>query len=159
MRRRNATPRNADEAYDRERALAALADMRRKHLSLSAAAGTWGITPEVVHRYVGSALRRVRGQIRPTAFDRIPRTLNFTTSKGPTVVTVHDSRTASRIGEYMNAVRAWSPAALAPFRRLSFRASGTVHQFVTDLDILDRLDAADLLTIDSLYRSIQGGER
>ena len=112
----------------------------------------------MVQRYVSSALRKVRGMWRPTKFDRISRTLNFLTPQGPIVVTVRDSRTASRIGEYMNAVRARDALALAAFGQTSFRAGGIVHRFVTDLATLDRLDDAGLITIEGLYRSIQGGQ-
>jgi hypothetical protein len=157
VRRRNTTPRNAAQRDNRERALFALRDMRRKGLSLPAAVERWGITLDIARRYVGSALRKVRGEWRPTPFDRIPRTLNFLTPEGPIVVTVRDSRTASLIGEYMNAVRTRSVPALARFRRRSFRAGGKVHRFVTDVDLLDRLDDAGLITIEGLYRSIHGG--
>jgi hypothetical protein len=74
--------------------VAALADMRRKRVSLPTAAKRWDIAPEMVQRYVSSALRKVRGMWRPTKFDRISRTLNFLTPQGPIVVTVRDSRLA-----------------------------------------------------------------
>src|SRR5437016_2016535 len=106
MRHRNAVQRTEGEAQTRERALATLALMRRESLSLKTAADTVGIDPRTVLRYVGSALQlEPGGDYHPTPHDRIPRTLHFITPRGPVAVTVRDSRTASRIAEYMNAVR------------------------------------------------------
>src|SRR5437016_13840319 len=109
MRHRNARPRTEGEAQARERALATLALMRRENLSLEAAANAVGTDPRTVLRYVGSALRHEGpgGDYQAIPHDRIPRTLHFITAAGPTELTVHDSRTASRIAQHMNAVRSY----------------------------------------------------
>lgn len=61
-RHRNAIPRNQREAEARERALAALARMRREGRSLREAATAEGTSPTTIKRYVGSALRREPGK-------------------------------------------------------------------------------------------------
>jgi hypothetical protein len=151
----NAQPRNARESEDRERALAALALMRREKLSLRAAARAWETDPKTVRRFVGSAIRKDgRGRYQARAFDRIPRTLNFPTENGTIPLTVRDSRTASRIGKYLNAVRNRSgdTSSLHPFKNKSFRVSGVVYRFVTDPDSLERLWLSGSLgAIESLY--------
>ena len=163
MRHRNARPRTEGEAQARERALATLALMRRENLSLEAAANAVGTDPRTVLRYVGSALRHEGpgGDYQAIPHDRIPRTLHFITAAGPTEVTVHDSRTASRIAEHMNAVRTYlrtgDSSALKSFRGESFEAGGLNHQFVTDPDTLDKLADAGVLAMEGLYRVAHGG--
>jgi hypothetical protein len=160
MRHRNAIPRNEREAEARERALAALALMRRKRVSRGAAAKAEGTTPATMLRYVGSALRRdgPRGRYRASKFDRIPRTIEIPTRTGPQVTTVRDSRVASQIGEYLNAVKSYARrggdrTALRRFEGRTFRVSGVVYPFLTDPGLLDRLADAGMLEIESLYRA------
>lgn len=141
MPRRNAIPRNEREAQARERALATLALMRR---------------------YVGSALwqRALRHRYKPTASDRLARTLNVITPEGTQPVTVRDSRTASRIAEYMNAVRTYvnkgESSALERFRGQSFQAAGVRYTFVIDPNTLELLADAGVLSFEQLYRATQG---
>ena len=162
MTRRNAKPRNHRERYARERALAALARMRRERLSLTAAAKAEGTNPRTIARYVGSALTRggKRGKFRATASDRLHRDLNFTTVQGDKPITVYGSRVASRIAEYNNAIRRYlnergDTSALGHLRGESFRAGGETHYFITDPAQLSLLANAGALRIESLYRSIK----
>lgn len=60
MRRRRTIPRSQREADARVRALAVLAHMRRKHLSLAAASRLEHIKPATVLRHVLSAVRQDR---------------------------------------------------------------------------------------------------
>jgi len=136
--------------------------MRREKLSLTAAAKTQETDPRTVRRYVGSALRQraVRHRYKPTASDRLPRTLNVIAPEGTQPVTVRDSRTASRIAEYMNAVRTYvnkgELSALERFRGKSFRAAGVRYTFVTDPNTLELLADAGVLAFEQLYRATQG---
>jgi hypothetical protein len=155
---RNAKPRNPREAEDRERALAALAMMRRHEAtSLRAAAKAKKTDLKTVKRYVGSALPKDKhGHYHTTLYDRIPRTLSHLTPQGMIPVTVRDSRTASKIAVYSNAVgtyrRTGDSSALTQFKGKSFRAGGVVHRFVTDPDTIDLLEDVGLLTaMESLY--------
>ncbi len=161
MNRRNAIPHTEREGQARERALATLALMRREKLSLTAAAKAEHTRPRTVQRYVGSALRQKRAgeRYRPTTHDRIPRALQIVTPRGTRPVTVRNSRTASLIGQYMNAVRMYvngDSSALARFRGKSFQAGGKTYRFVTNPANLDRLADAGDLAIEGLYRAVPG---
>jgi hypothetical protein len=159
MQRRNSIPRNKREVEARERALAAVARMRREKLSLSAAAKLEETDIRTVRRYATTALERAgrRGLFRARAFDRIARRLNFPTPQGQMEIVVRSSRTASNIGEYLNAVRKYlntgDTSALARFRNKSFRSADRVkHEFITDPGLLNRLGDAGILAIEGLYR-------
>ena len=151
MRRRNAIPRNERQAQAKERALAAIALMRREGMKLRPAAKATGTSPITVWRYAGSALRQQRpgGRIRDSAHDRIARSVNFITPAGRQSGT-SDSRTASALGEHLNAVKTFvnnrgDSSALKRFENRSFRVSGQVYQFVTDPATLEKLaDAGEL---------------
>ena len=157
---RNIQPRTPQGAHERDLSLAVLADMRRDRQALTKAARARGIDPALVRRYVGSALRRTAsGRYEATPFDRIPREVSVLTPQGPVWETVRDSRTASRVGEHRTKVKEWrrtrDRAVLKPFDRLSFRAGGVTYRFVTDPETLNQLDDADLLALETLYRSVQ----
>jgi hypothetical protein len=163
MRRRNAIPRDARQAQAKERALAALSLMRRKGLNLTPAAKEAGTTPNTVWRYTGSALRQQHrgGHVHATSHDRISRRLNFISPAGKLAGTVRDSRTASAIGEHLNAVKAFinnrgDSLALKKFEGKSFRVSGQVYQFVTDAETLERLADAGELAFEGLYKAVKG---
>ena len=83
MANRNAIPRNERETQARERALAALARMRREGLTLKAAARDKQVDPRTVRRYVGSSIHQKGpgGRYRAAAYDRIPRTLQVLTPR------------------------------------------------------------------------------
>jgi hypothetical protein len=154
----NAKPRNAREAEDRERALGALAKMRREKVSLRAAARAYETDPKTVRRFVGSALRQdTSGRYRAKRYDRIPRTMNHLTPDGSVVpITVRDSRTASVIAEHSNALRKYRATGdssdLGKSRKKSFRVAGVRHRFITDPELIDRLENAGSLTaIENLY--------
>jgi hypothetical protein len=165
MRRRNAIPRNQREAHAREKALAAVARMRRENLSLSAAAKVEGTHPRTVRRYAATALERAgrRGLFRAKASDRIARRLNFVTPQGSIEIVVRSSRIASNIGEYLNAVRKYvntgDTSALARFRNKAFRsADGVEHEFTTEPALLDSLARAGILAIEGLYRVVHSNQ-
>jgi hypothetical protein len=163
MRRRNAIPRNEREAQAKERALAALSLMRRKAWKFGPAAKAAGTTPKTVWRYAGSALRQQRrgGHVHAASHDRISRRLNFISPAGKLAGTVRDSRTASAIGEHLNAVKAFinnraDSLALKTFEGKSFRVSGQVYPFVTDAETLEKLADAGELVFEGLYKAVKG---
>lgn len=162
MERRDAKPNTESESQDRELSLAVLALMRRKDLSFEAACDEVGIERKTALRHIGSELRQDSPHSRyvPTPYDRLPRRLYFTTPGGTIPITVHDSRIASRIGEHMNAIRAYrnhgDSSALEGFRGETFEAEGVTYQFVTDLATLHRLADAGDPPFERLYRAVQG---
>jgi hypothetical protein len=94
----NRTQRNESA---RERALAALSDIRRGN-TLSRAARENGVTPRTIRRDAGSALAQDRpgGRIRATKADRLVRYLVIPGPDGPREVSVRGSKTASRFAKY-----------------------------------------------------------
>jgi hypothetical protein len=137
--------------------------MRRNRLKLTPAARAVGIDSRTVWRYAGSALRQERpgGRIRPSDRDRIARTVNFMTVEGKLTGTVRDSRTASALGEHLNAVKVFANtgdlSALEKFKGRSFRASGQVYRYVADRATLEKLaDAGELGAFEGLYVAVKG---
>ncbi len=158
MRRRNAIPHTEREAEARERALATLARMRREGLGLKAAAKTERIEPRAVLRYVGSALEQKgsRGDYRATPYDRIPRELQIPTPEEMKTIVARDSRQASQLAEYWNAVQSYlgtgDASALRKFRGKRITdANGAQVPLLTNLAVLDRLGNAGALSFESIY--------
>jgi hypothetical protein len=91
--------------------------------------------------------------------DRIPRTLEFLTEKGPIPVTVGNSRDATRIAKHRNAVRqaivtfGYDTKRLDTFAGKSVRANGQTYSFITDYPTLERLARAGALNTLDLYAS------
>ncbi len=90
-----------------------------------------------------------------TAYDRYARTIHILTVRGKIAVTVHDSRTASRIAEYWAAVDHFGKTErtdkLRAFRRQSFRAGKVGYPFLTNPQTLARLINAGEVSFEDLY--------
>lgn len=145
-----------DERKARGRALDAISRMRSEGLSLPAAAKASGTTVNAVKRHAGSALEKPTGnRYRAKSSDRLTRTLNFPTETGMIGLDVRDSRSASRIAAYWNAVKQYTEhgdvSGLRKFRSKSVRVNKRAYVFITDLDMLDRLADAGELSFDDLY--------
>jgi hypothetical protein len=130
--------------------------LMRSGKSLSAAAREAGTTPNTVQRHVGSALAKdPRGRIVAKARDRLYRPMRFLAPDGVVALDVRDSRTASRIGRYMNAVRDYiytgDDLRLRAFAGKAISVDGQRYDFVTDLDVLDRLAHRGELRFEELY--------
>lgn len=138
----------------RQDALHALSLMRRGS-SLQAAARAAHTTPNTVHRYAGSALVKSGGRYVAKPRDKLYRPLRFLTPNGAITLDVRDSRTASTIARYMNAVRDYvttgNDLRLRAFRGKAVHVGGQRREFVTDLDVLDRLGYAGELHFEDLY--------
>ncbi len=162
---RDVVPRNEREQYARERALSVIALMRREKISLRMASKLEGTTPETVHKYAAPALKRAgaRGIFQATKFDRLQRDVNFLTHDGYQQVTVYDSRIASTISQYMNALRNYlndrRPSDLAKFVGKSFEVNGEKFTFITDPVVLNRLADAGVPYTDGFYQAVQGGAK
>lgn len=124
------------ERLARRRALEVVSEARRGKGSLSKLARARGMSPKTV-RSASGAFRKRGGRWVPTRSDRVERWLK-SYEKGTRVeVLVRDSRTASLLSRYANAVGLYretmDPAALAEFKGKTYRdATGTVHTFETD---------------------------
>ena len=151
--------RKAPEA-ERERwtlAVNALAKMRAERLTLPQAARAMGVPSRVMIPLVRPALRKQKnGRWKATKRDRFWRVLNVPGPRGPREVAVRDSRTASQIASYSDAIRKYirtgDASLLKPFRKLKvFDANGRRISLLTNVRALDQLGHAGLLSFESLY--------
>jgi len=143
------------EREARSDALNALSLMRHGK-SLSHAAKDAHTTPNAVQRYAGTALTKdARGHYVAKSRDKLYRPMHFLTANGRITLDVRDSRTASTIARYMNAVRAYistgNDLQLPAFRGKSITVGGTKYAFITDLDVLDELGERGELAWEDLY--------
>lgn len=148
------------EREARGRALDALAKMRSEGLSLQAAAKASGTTVNAIKRHASTALEQSpRGNYRAKKTDRIARTLQFPTATGSIGLDIRDSRSASRIAAYWNAVKRYletgDASGLRRFRGKVVRVNKRGYPFITDTSILDRLADAGELGFDDLYELME----
>lgn len=104
-RRRDAIPRNLQQAELRETSLAVAALSRRERLPLSVAARIEGIRPSTVLRYAESAFEKHGNDYRAKASDRLTRRLTILDSKGKRPITVRSSRASSDISRYWQVLK------------------------------------------------------
>ncbi len=146
---------SASEYESRKFALRAVSLMRTKNLSLTEASRQVGIDPATVKRYAGRGLDREGRRYTPKPFDRLSRTLRVLTPEGQISLPIADSRTASQIGRYWNAVEHYlatgDTSQLERFRGKFFRVNKQAYPFIVDTDLLDDLAAAGELHFDDLY--------
>ena len=134
--------------------------MRAEGLSLRQASREYGIDARTVVRLGGTALRKAsNGRYKAKASDRLLRVMIIPTREGTREVATRDSREASRIAEYSNAVQKYlqtgNDAALRKLRRKTVTdASGKRIRLITNLAELDRLGSAGVLSFESLYAKV-----
>lgn len=152
-RRKDAFPRNTRQIETQERALATVSLMRREHLPLQLASKVERIRPSTVLRYAGSALRKSKGDYWAKPNDRIPRRLKIVGRKGMELAPTRSYRSASQIGQYMNAVKTFirteSQTDLKKFR--GKRVPGKKHNFIVNPKKLMQFADAGILDIERLY--------
>ncbi|HET6274550.1 MAG TPA: hypothetical protein VFE16_01265 [Candidatus Cybelea sp.] len=143
-----------------QKAAHVLSAMRSEKISLAKAAREHAISPKTVRRYAGSALRKSsRGTYNVRASDTILRPLIIPAPGGITEIATRDSRSASIVAEYANAVQVFlqtgDNSELRPFRgEHIIDAEGNRIPLLTDLDELERLGAAGVLSFESLYAKV-----
>ena len=164
-RNRPVAPRTSEQYFARSerfqdrwsRVTHVIAMMRARGVSLRQASHEIGVDPRTVVRLGGSALRkRASGRYAAKASDRLLRVLRIPTREGLREIAVRDSRQASQIAEYANAVQRYlqtgDASALRKFRRKRITdANGARVPLLIDLDELDRLGSAGVLSFESLY--------
>lgn len=134
--------------------------MRTEGISVTRAAKAFGIDRKKVIELGGSALRKQKnGRYTTKPFDRLLRVLVMPSADGLKEVAVRDSRTASRIAEYSDAVqkylRTGDSSALKKFKRLKLvNDKGERISFLTDLSKLQELGSAGVLSFESLYARV-----
>jgi hypothetical protein len=136
-----------------------IAKMRAEKVSLTHASREFGLDPRVVRTRAGSALRKTKsGRYVAKPSDKLLRVLVIPSPEGLIEVAVRGSETASMIAEYSDAVqkflRTGDSSRLKKFRRMKILdEKGKRIKLVTDLDILQKLGSAGVLSFESLYRS------
>ena len=129
----NLTPK---EQLTRRRALEVVSEARRGKGSLSKLTRARGIAPKTVRRASG-AFRKRGSRWVPTRTDRVERWLKSYESGTRVEVLVRDSRTATLLSRYANAVGRYresgDPSVLRAFAGKTYRdAAGNVHTFEAD---------------------------
>jgi hypothetical protein len=129
----------------------------RHGASLTTAAKEFGIAPDTVRRYAGSALERdTRGRWTAKPADRLYRSMRFLDSRGLTTAEPASSREASKLSAYWRAVDAFIDGDLKPLRRFRRMRLRTRHKtslrFITDPAELERLGYAGQLSYEDLYQ-------
>lgn len=130
--------------------------MRRTGKSLTKAARAAHTTRQTVRKYVGSAVGpKQKGRYTTKAYDRLTRPMRFLTPEGLIELRIRSSTSASRIGEYWNAIdrylRTGRLDAVNRFRGKVVRLRGVAYPFVTDPRTLDRLANAGEVRFEDLY--------
>jgi hypothetical protein len=165
-RSRNARPPRTGEQYNSlsealqdqwTKIARVIQKVRRERISVTKAAKEIGISRKKVIELGHSALRKQsNGRYAAKTFDRLLRVLVIPSREGRTEVAVRDSRTASKIAAYSEAVRRFvqrgDSSALRQFKTLKLKdASGNLIKLLTDTKELTRLGYAGVLSFESLY--------
>lgn len=138
----------------------AISAMRRDGTSLRQASAENDVSPQTVLRRARAALRKgSSGRYKARPSDTLLRVLSLPTSDGLMELAIRDSRMATLIAEYLNAVLGFlqtgDGSGLVPFRgQYVIDASGRKVPFLTDLDELERLGSAGVLSFESLYARV-----
>ncbi len=142
--------KNIDQAVTEVRAGASLRQASRK----------FDLDPRKVAQLARPALRKKRnGRWAAKKYDRLLRILPLPSRKGLIEVATRDSRQATIVGKYWNAVDLYrdtgDASALEQFQREHVTdGEGNPVPLLTDLHELDRLGSAGVLSFESLYARV-----
>lgn len=131
--------------------------MRTDDLSLNRAASTVGVSPRMVVRLSGPALKkRKNGRYYVSRRDSLLRVVQVPTADGTREVALRNSRQASILGGYWDALqkylRTGDSSGIEKFRGKRIKdANGVEVPLITDLAELSRLGSAGVLSFESLY--------
>ncbi|WP_263365242.1 hypothetical protein [Edaphobacter bradus] len=134
--------------------------VRKEGISVTQAAKDFALDRKEVIELGGRALRkRKNGRYEAKPHDRLIRFLVLPSPDGMKEVAIRDSRTASKIAAYSDAVHKFlqtgDESKLKPFRRLQFKdATGNSVTILTDPKQLTRLGSAGVLSFESLYARV-----
>ncbi len=137
-----------------------ISEMRSHDTPLYAAADKFDIDPRTVKRLAGSGLRRrPNGRYAAKASDQLIRVVRFPERGGLREIVTRGSRETTRLSKYYEAVDLFldtgDASALAQFKGQAITtAQGERLPFLTDLDDLERLGAAGVLSFESLYARV-----
>jgi hypothetical protein len=135
--------------------------IRAERVSLRKASKEFGVDPSVVLRLGRSALRKHKnGTYAARKTDHLLRLLSIVTPEGRREIAVRDSRQASKLGSYWTAVQRYlqtgDDSALREFQGKKITdASRKRHLLITDLNQLNKLGSAGVLSFESLYAGVR----
>jgi hypothetical protein len=138
-----------------------ISKMRAERVSLRRASKEFGIHPDIVLKLGRSALRKQRkGKYVARKTDRLLRMMSVLTRKGRREIAVRDSRQASLLGKYWAAVQKYlqtgDDSALRELQGKKITdASRKRHALITDLNRLNTLGSAGVLSFESLYAGVR----
>ena len=134
----------------------AIARMRKEGISLRKAAQEGKVSPRTVIKRAFSALRKGKsGRYVAKTSDRLIRPLMIPTPEGSTEIEVRGLKAASLLGRYWAAVHKYYETGDKSVQKFSGEfvtaTDGVKYPLLTDLDVLNRLGSAGVLTFESLY--------
>lgn len=135
--------------------------MRSGRISLRRASKEIGIDPDVVLKFGRSALRKQKnGKYAAKKTDHLLRILSVLTPEGRREFAIRDSHQASMLGKYWASVQRYlqtgDDSALRKFKGKKITdASGKRHPLITDVNQLDALGSAGVLSFESLYAGVR----
>jgi len=137
----------------RDRTQKALVDMRYRGKSATQAARDRGTTVDTIKRHTG-ALKRDGSRYRAKKWDTVPRRMAIYSNKKEIVIDVKDSRHATTIGRYMNAVQlainSGDDSHLKPFRgkKVKDKAGG---EYVLEIDLDALYEIQEIYVLEPEY--------
>jgi len=128
----------------------------RDHVSLQKASKEFDIAPGVVVKGAPSALRKKNGRYVATKSDRLLRVITILSVRGKNVIATRDFRQASAVGGHWAAVQRYlqigDDSALLKFKNKRVTdASGKRHLLLTNLEELNKLASAGILSFETMY--------
>jgi hypothetical protein len=129
----------------RERSLVVLSELRNtKNKTLPQAANDNGITPKNVIKHT-NGFKKVNGKPVVKKWDRVKRVMRVNTDGKEKSIEIKDSRTASVVGRYHNAVKQFlntgDKTKLSKFRNKKVKDSkGKLHKLETNPDEIIRIN-------------------
>lgn len=131
------------EKSAREKSLEVLSEVRRNKKSLSKTSKDKGISLKSVLKNT-NAFKKIGNLWMPKTYDRISRVMKINTDGKMISIEVNDSRTASLIGRYHNAVKKYletgDTSELDKFKGKTVKdANGNTYVLETDTEALDEI--------------------
>lgn len=165
LKTQNKPPRTLDSFFEQREqdqdtwntALRVISKMRSDGLSLNKASKEAGISPSTVKRLAGRAIKKQpNGRYAVARRDSLLRVVRVPTTNGSQDVAVRNSRDASILGQYWEAVqkyyRTGDSSGIDKFRGTRIKdKNGVDFPLITDLKELKRLGSAGSLSFESLY--------
>ncbi len=145
-----------------------LSIMRRSDSNLSPAVRLFNrdnpgtpISTRTVQKYIEPALKKENRKWVAKKYDRLMRLMRFPTKDGIIEIEIRDSRSATKLGNYWNAVREYlatgNTQQLKQFRHEYIRAGRIQYRFITDPESIEELADFGEFRFESIYEELSTG--